>query len=70
MPAKLTADEVQEEVRRFWSIFGGKSPEGLKGFYAGESSGFGSDSTRAEPGSLAAAGRERLGVTYGAAPAA
>jgi len=59
MPAKLTQDEVQAEVRRFWSIFAGKSPEGLKGFYAGESSVFGSSSTRAEPGSLAAARRQR-----------
>lgn len=59
MPAKLTADEVQAEVRRFWSIFAGKSPEGLKGFYAGESSVFGSSSTRPEPGSLAAARRQR-----------
>src|SRR5574341_2103861 len=59
MLAKLTVDEVQAEVRRFWSVFAGKSPEGLKGFYAGESSVFGSSSTRSEPGSLAAARRQR-----------
>lgn len=59
MPVRLTTDEVQAEVRRFWSIFAGKSPEGLKGFYAGESSVFGTSSTRAEPGSLAAARRQR-----------
>lgn len=59
MLVKVTADDVQAEVRRFWSIFAGKSPEGLKGFYAGESSVFGSSSTRAEPGSLAAARRQR-----------
>ena len=59
MPVKLTVDEVQAEVRRFWSVFSGKSPEGLKGFYAGESSVFGSNSTRSEPGSLAAARRQR-----------
>lgn len=59
MPGKLTADEVQAEVQRFWSIFAGKSPEGLKRFYAGESSVFGSSSTRAEPGSLAAMRRQR-----------
>ena len=59
MPVRLTTDEVQAEVRRFWSAFAGKSPEGLKGFYAGESSVFGSSSTRAEPGSLAAARRQR-----------
>ena len=59
MLVKLTVDEVQAEVRRFWSVFSGKSPEGLKGFYAGESSVFGSSSTRSEPGSLAAARRQR-----------
>ena len=59
MPVRLTTDEVQAEVRRFWSIFAGKSPEGLKGFYAGESSVFGSSSMRSEPGSLAAARRQR-----------
>jgi len=59
MLVKVTVDEVQAEVRRFWSVFAGKSPEGLKGFYAGESSVFGSRSTRSEPGSLAAARRQR-----------
>ena len=59
MLVRLTADEVQAEVLRFWSMFAGKSPEGLKGFYAGESSVFGSSSTRSEPGSLAAARRQR-----------
>lgn len=59
MMGELTADEVQAEVRRFWSVFSGKAAEGLKGFYAGESSVFGSSSIRAEPGSLAAARRQR-----------
>ena len=59
MLEKLTADEVQAEVRRFWSVFSGKAAEGLKGFYGGESSVFGTSSTRAEPGSLAAARRQR-----------
>ena len=59
MLVRLTVDEVQAEVRRFWSIFSSKSAEGLKGFYAGESSVFGSSSTRSEPGSLAAARRQR-----------
>lgn len=59
MLGKLTVDEVQAEVRRFWSVFSGKAAEGLKGFYAGESSVFGTNSTRAEPGSLAAARRQR-----------
>jgi ketosteroid isomerase-like protein len=59
MLTRLSVDEVQAEVRRFWSAFSGKSPEGLKGFYAGESSVFGSSSTRSEPGSLAAARRQR-----------
>ncbi len=59
MPGTVTVDEVQAEVRRFWSAFSGKAAEGLKGFYAGESSVFGSSGTRSEPGSLAAARRQR-----------
>ena len=59
MPHKLTVDQVKGAVRRFWDVFTTKSAEGLAEFYAHESSVFGSQSTRSEPGRLAAARRNR-----------
>jgi len=56
---KLNAEQVRGAVRRFWLAFESKSGETLAEFYAHESSVFGSNSTRAEPGRLAAARRQR-----------
>jgi hypothetical protein len=56
---KLTAEQVQLEVRRFWNVFMDKNAEELMEFYSAESSVFSSVSTRPEPGRLAAARRQR-----------
>jgi len=56
---KLTADQVRAEVQRFWNAFAGKDAQALEEFYAHESSVFGSDATRSEPGRLAATRRQR-----------
>jgi ketosteroid isomerase-like protein len=55
----LNPEMVRAEVGRFWSAFLGKHGEELSGFYASESSVFGSLSHRPEPGRLAAARRIR-----------
>ena len=57
--SKLTAEQVRAEVQRFWSAFTSKAEESLEGFYAANSSVFGSDATRTEPGRLAATRRKR-----------
>jgi ketosteroid isomerase-like protein len=59
LTSKITADQVRGAVRRFWDVFTTKSAEALAEFYAHESSVFGSQSTRSEPGRLAAARRNR-----------
>lgn len=59
MPVKITADIVKAEVERFWQVFTGKFAEELAEFYAHESSVFGSQGKRTEPGRLAAARRQR-----------
>jgi ketosteroid isomerase-like protein len=56
---QLTADQVRAEVQRFWNAFSGKDAVTLAEFYAHESSVFGSDATRSEPGRLAATRRHR-----------
>jgi ketosteroid isomerase-like protein len=57
--SKLTAEQVRSEVNRFWSTFSTKAEEKLGDFYAPNSSVFGSDATRTEPGRLAATRRKR-----------
>lgn len=59
MAAKITSEQVKGAVRRFWDVFTSKSAEALAELYAHESSVFGSQSTRSEPGRLAAARRNR-----------
>ena len=56
---KLTAEQVRAEVQRFWNVFAAKDAMALTEFYAPESSVFGSDATRSEPGRLAATRRQR-----------
>jgi len=55
----LTADQVRAEVQRFWNTFTAKAEDALGEFYAPDSTVFGSDATRTEPGRLAAARRKR-----------
>ena len=50
---------MKGEVQRFWNTFAAKSAEALAEFYASESSVFGSNGVRPEPGRLAAARRQR-----------
>jgi ketosteroid isomerase-like protein len=56
---RLTADEVRNEVSRYWNAFAAKSRETMEDFYAHESSVFPTTSTRSEPGRLTAARRDR-----------
>jgi ketosteroid isomerase-like protein len=56
---QVTADLIRGEVQRFWNAFAGKDAAALAEFYAHESSVFGSDATRSEPGRLAATRRQR-----------
>lgn len=58
MPS-LSPETVRSEVARFWSAFSAKNVETLEAFYAHESVGFGSSSTRSEPGRLSATRRQR-----------
>ncbi len=55
----MTAEQIQNEVGRFWNLFNSKSAEGLEEFYAHESTVFGSTAIRPEPGRLAAMRRQR-----------
>lgn len=55
----LSPQLVRSEVDRFWNAFSNKNVEVLQEFYAHESVGFGSASTRSEPGRLAATRRQR-----------
>ncbi len=56
---KLTAERVRSEVQRYWNLFSSKSADQLTELYLPEATVFGSDSTRSEPGRLAAARRRR-----------
>jgi ketosteroid isomerase-like protein len=56
---RLTADDVRNEVSRYWNAFASKSRETMEDFYAHESSVFPTSSTRSEPGRLTAARRDR-----------
>lgn len=55
----LSPELVRSEVSRFWGAFSAKNVEALEDFYAHESVGFGSASTRSEPGRLSATRRQR-----------
>ncbi|MGH9522958.1 MAG: nuclear transport factor 2 family protein [Terriglobales bacterium] len=55
----MTAEQVRDEVRRYWGAFSSKSAENVDGFYLPEAVVFGSSSARAEPGRLAATRRKR-----------
>jgi ketosteroid isomerase-like protein len=55
----LSPETVRSEVARFWNAFSAKNVELLEDFYAHESVGFGSSSTRSEPGRLSATRRQR-----------
>ena len=58
--SQLTADQVRAEVQRFWNSFTAKTEEFAQGdFYSPSATVFGSESTRTEPGRLAAARRKR-----------
>ncbi len=59
MPQKISAEQVQGEVQRFWNAFTSKDAAQLMEFYSPEATVFGSGSARPEPGRLAAARRER-----------
>jgi ketosteroid isomerase-like protein len=59
VPKSISADEVRAAVKLFWDVFCAKSADALANFYAHESSVFGSQGTRSEPGRLAAARRQR-----------
>lgn len=56
---ELSPETVRNEVARFWNAFSAKNVEVLEDFYAHESVGFGSSSTRSEPGRLSATRRQR-----------
>lgn len=58
-PKSISPEVVRSEVTRFWDAFSAKDAERLQEFYAHESVGFGSSSTRSEPGRLAATRRKR-----------
>lgn len=62
----LSPETVRAEVARFWNAFSSKDADALEEFYAHESSGFGSSSTRSEPGRLAATRRKREYFSSGA----
>ncbi len=55
----ISPDLVRSEVNRFWAAFISKDADALEQFYAHESVGFGSTSSRTEPGRLAAIRRRR-----------
>jgi ketosteroid isomerase-like protein len=57
--ADISPEVVRNEVTRFWNAFSSKQVEVLEDFYAPESVGFGSSSTRSEPGRLSATRRQR-----------
>lgn len=57
--AKLTAEQIRAEVKRFWTVLSGKRADQLAEAYAHESTVFSSTGARPEPGRLAAARRQR-----------
>lgn len=59
LATRMSIEQVQAEVARFWSVFTSKSVEALEDFYAHDSTVFGTNSSRPEPGRLAAIRRQR-----------
>ena len=57
--AKITAEQIRAEVKRFWTIMSGKRADQLAEIYAHEATVFSSSGSRSEPGRLAAARRQR-----------
>lgn len=57
--ASLSAEQVRAEVARFWGAFSAKSSDIMQSMYGQEASVFSSWNTRAEPGRLTVARRER-----------
>ncbi len=56
---KISAEQVIAEVKRYWKVFEAKNAEALADCYTQDCLVFGSTSSRAEPGRLAAIRRER-----------
>lgn len=56
---KITVQDVESEVSRFWNVFSSKAPELLEEFYAPDATVFSSTATRTEPGRLAVTRRRR-----------
>jgi ketosteroid isomerase-like protein len=56
---RLNAEDVRTEVSRYWAAFTSKSKALMEDFYAHQSSVFPTAATRAEPGRLTAARRDR-----------
>ena len=59
MTKMMSADEIKEEVRRFWSVLCAKSGDELAQFYSLEASVFSSSGERPEPGRVSAIRRKR-----------
>lgn len=59
MPEKLTNEDVQQAVKRFWTSFQTKSEAALNSFYAPGSTVFQVGMGRSEPGRLGAMRRAR-----------
>jgi ketosteroid isomerase-like protein len=57
--AKVSADDIRAEVRKFWDILSGKSQDKLEDMYASSSLVFTGKAKRTEPGKLAAVRRSR-----------
>lgn len=55
----ISAEQVRNEVERFWSAFASKAADVIESFYLPESTVFSSVTSRAEPGRLAATRRKR-----------
>lgn len=59
MAITLTVEFVQAEVDRFWKVFTSKSAQAIEDYYSGDATVFATNSSRAEPGRLAAMRRQR-----------
>ena len=57
--ASLTAEQVREQIARFWTTFSAKLADSLEEFYSPQAMVFSSSAVRAEPGRLAATRRRR-----------
>jgi ketosteroid isomerase-like protein len=55
----ISAEQVKAEVARFWAAFTARSADVMQAMYGQEASVFASWTTRAEPGRLTVARRER-----------